>query len=189
MNTVQPIRDREKIKDIAEYLGDKNERDRIMFGIGIYVGLRVSDILEFRIRDIRSKDGKIKDHVAIREIKTGKEKYFPINSNFKNDLAEYVEGKADREWLFPSRQGDGRKHITRQRAYGIIREAGEQFGLENLGTHTMRKTFGYWHYQTHRDIATLQKIFNHSSPAVTMHYIGIDQEYMDKTMSDLDFGI
>ena len=43
----------------------------------------------------------------------------------------------------------------------------------------MRKTFGYHHYQKFKDIAMLQKIFNHSTPQVTLRYIGIDQDQID----------
>ena len=40
MNTVEPIRDMELIYDIADYLKLKNERDYVMFMVGINTGLR-----------------------------------------------------------------------------------------------------------------------------------------------------
>ena len=43
----------------------------------------------------------------------------------------------------------------------------------------MRKAFGYWHYQQFHDVALLQTIFNHSSPSITLRYIGINQEKID----------
>jgi len=49
-------------------------------------------------------------------------------------------------------------------------------GLDEVGTHTMRKTFGYWHYKEFGDVADLQQLFNHSSQSVTLRYIGIAQE-------------
>nr|WP_231690017.1 tyrosine-type recombinase/integrase [Cytobacillus solani] len=51
-----------------------------------------------------------------------------------------------------------------------------------MGTHTLRKTFGYHFYQKYKDVAVLQQIFNHSSPAVTMRYIGINQDIMDEAV-------
>ena len=45
----------------------------------------------------------------------------------------------------------------------------------------MRKTFGYWHYQKYKDVAILQEIFNHLSPSVTLRYIGINQDNIDKS--------
>ena len=56
MNTVEPIRDLDVVMDIADYLKSKNDRDYVMFMFGIYTGLRISDILKFRVRDVRDKD-------------------------------------------------------------------------------------------------------------------------------------
>ena len=56
MNTVQPIRDMNTVMDIARYLKQNNERDYVMFTTGIYSGLRVSDILKLRVKDVRGKD-------------------------------------------------------------------------------------------------------------------------------------
>ena len=55
---------------------------------------------------------------------------------------------------------------------------------EKVGTHTMRKTFGYHHYKKFKDIAILQKIFNHSSPQVTLRYIGIEQDQIDESYTN-----
>ena len=112
MNTVQPIRDIDMVWDIADYLGKTSERNRIMFLFGIYVGIRVSDILELRVRDVREKKS-----VGIREKKTGKEKIFPINDELRPELNKYIKEKEDYEWLFPSRQGIG--HLSRCQAYNI----------------------------------------------------------------------
>ena len=70
--------------------------------------------------------------------------------------------------------------INRINAYYLIREACQKVGLqERIGTHTMRKTFGYHHYQQFKDVVLLQKIFNHSSPQITLRYIGIEQDQID----------
>ena len=74
MNTVEPIRDLETVLDIADYLKIKNQRDYVMFMFGIYSGLRISDILKFRVRDVRDKD-----FISQREKKTRQEKRVPIN--------------------------------------------------------------------------------------------------------------
>ena len=50
-----------------------------------------------------------------------------------------------------------------------------------MGTHTLRKTFGYHYYKKFKDIAMLQKIFNHSNPAITLNYIGIEQDKIDES--------
>ena len=55
MNIVEPIRSQEKVKEIYTYLKEKNDRDALLFLFGIYTGLRISDILKFRVRDCYNK--------------------------------------------------------------------------------------------------------------------------------------
>lgn len=55
-------------------------------------------------------------------------------------------------------------------------KAAEFAGVEHVGNHTLRKTFGYWFYKTTKDIAMLQRILHHSHPSVTLRYIGITEE-------------
>lgn len=55
MNTVEPIRDMDLVMDLADYLKSNNERDYVLFMFGIYTGLRISDILKFRVRDVKGK--------------------------------------------------------------------------------------------------------------------------------------
>ena len=56
----------------------------------------------------------------------------------------------DSEWLFPSR---GDKPITTTQAYRQLNKAEMTDITEGIGTHTMRKTFGYWFYKQTKDVA------------------------------------
>ncbi|MDD3662278.1 MAG: site-specific integrase [Candidatus Pacebacteria bacterium] len=181
MNTVEPIRDMDLVMDVADYLKSNNERDFVMFMFGIYTGLRISDILLFRVRDVKEKDA-----VYIREEKTGKEKKFPLNKELKPIIAEFIRGKRDFEYLFKSPNYPN-KPISRQQAYNILTKAAKVFGMDNIGTHTLRKTFGYHMYQQTHDAVTLKEIFNHSDISVTLRYIGINQDNKDKAIRGLSF--
>lgn len=174
MNYVEPIRDSNKVHEIANYLRKYSERNYIMFILGINSGLRISDILSLRIRDVKGKD-----YISIREKKTGKQKIFPMTPILKRELKKYCIDKDLDEFIIKSRKGYN-EAIRRERAYVILREAGEDVGLYNLGTHTLRKTFGYHYYMQYNDIAELQKIFNHSDPSVTLRYIGVEQSKINK---------
>jgi len=186
MNTVEPIRDINQVYDIADFLEAKRERDYVMFMVGIYSGLRISDILKLTVRDVRDRMGNIKDHVYIREKKTGKEKRFIINNELQAILSKYVYKKMDHEHLFKSRVGYNRP-IVREQAYLILRQAAIKFGLENIGCHTLRKTFGYHLYQATHDIVAIQLILGHRNESDTRRYIGIDQERKDNIVKNLSF--
>lgn len=183
LNKVEPIRDKQVINDIAEYLKNDNERNYVMFMMGIYSSLRVSDVLKLRVRDVRRLD-----YVRIKEKKTGKDKRFPINSELKKILKPYIEGKEDYELLVPN-PNHPEKPITRQQAYNIINKAARYFGLDNIGTHTMRKTFGYHMYQMTHDAALIMDILNHCSIDYTLRYIGINQDTKDKAYNKLSFRV
>ncbi|EOP68305.1 phage integrase [Bacillus cereus VDM006] len=175
MNFVQPIRDPEQIQYIKEYLKEKNERDYILFVMGINTGLRISDILKLKVGDLKGS------HISMREMKIGKQKRIEITSTLKRELRWYIEEREDNEYLIKSRQGKNRP-IGRSMAYKILRSAAEEFGLDEIGTHTLRKTFGYHMYKQTKNIALLMEIFNHSSERVTLRYIGVNQDVMDKAM-------
>lgn len=152
-----------------------------MFMFGIYSGLRISDILKFRVRDVRDRT-----NIVIREQKTGKEKKFPINDELKPIIKEYIDNKKDYEYLFKSRKGKN-EPLTRQQAYNILNDAAEVFSLYSIGTHTLRKTWGYHIYQQTHDAVTIMEILNHSDISVTLRYIGINQDIKDSTMRRLTF--
>ena len=178
MNFVQPIRDKNKISEIKALLLKNNYRDFILFTLGINTGFRISDILEIKVSDVRNKT-----HIAISEKKTGKLKKAYINSSLKEELDSYIFDMFDDDFLFRSREGEN-KPISRVRAYQLLTDVAKKVGLDEIGTHTLRKTFGYWHYKQHKDIALLQELFNHSAPSVTLRYIGINQDAMDQSLEN-----
>lgn len=173
MTVVEPIRNKEDLKKVEDVLS-KNPRDLLLFTIGTNCGLRISDILALNVGDVRGRT-----HIQIVEKKTGKFKKFPINSKLKPMFENFTKNRCSKDPLFLT---IFHNRLERYAAYYIIRYACEEAGLhENVGTHTMRKTFGYHHYKKYKDIAMLQKIFNHSSPLITLRYIGIEQEQIDES--------
>ena len=180
MNTVEPIRDIELVNDIADYLIARNERDYVMFVFGIYSGLRISDILKLRVRDVKDKE-----YIYLREEKTNKEKRFVIHEDLREVIKEYIKDKEDYEYLFKSRKGLN-SPITREHAYRILNNAAKAFGLESIGTHTMRKTFGYFLYQETKDAVAIKEILNHSDISITLRYIGVNQDRKDKVVKKLN---
>lgn len=172
MEFVEPIRDKNQIKKVKQILKNSN-RNYLLFLLGINSGLRISDILRLKVQDVKNKE-----YIEIKEQKTKKRKKFPITEPFKTYLEKYTDNMLPDEWLFKSNRGI--KPITRIQAYRIIKTACNNAGLAiSVGTHTLRKTFGYHFYQEKKDIALLQCILNHSNPTITLKYIGINQDIID----------
>lgn len=190
MNFVQPIRDIEKIAEVRDFLVGKGKRDELLFCFGIYTGLRISDILKLKVKDVYGKD-----HFHIIEQKTKKAKQrsrkytvrkrIPIIKKLQRLLDDYCKDMNANDYIFKSRQGKN-KPMTRVRAYDILREAAQHCELKEIGTHTLRKTFGYLVYQNEKDVALLQDIFNHSAPYITLKYIGVNQDAINNAYNALN---
>ena len=179
MKFVSPIRDKSKIKEIRDLLKDRNKRDWFLFSLGISTGLRISDLRTLRVSDVEDKT-----HITIKEQKTKKRKKIKLNESVRAMIVEYIQDMNEDDYLFKSRQGN--KPLGRNQCGNIISAIGKEVGLDSLGTHTLRKSFGYWHYKEFKNIAILMTIFNHSSQSVTMKYLGIEQDEMDATLDDFD---
>ncbi len=177
MSIVEPIRNKKDIQKVERILLKQSRRDLLLFILGTNCGLRISDILQLNVGDVKNRT-----HIQITEKKTGKFKKFPINSKLKPMLERYIKNRKNDEPLFLSYWGHRLDRVT---AYYVIKNACKRAGLqEKIGTHTLRKTFGYHHYRQFKDVAILQKIFNHSSPSVTLRYIGIEQDEIDYSYSN-----
>lgn len=140
MKTVQPIRDKNKIDEMKIELKKQGTRDYLLFITGINTGLRISDIRTLKVSDVLNEDRKSNTHVTITEKKTGKLKKFKINDSLSREFMDYTKNMKMNDYLFYSRKGIN-KPITRVQAYRILNTVARKIGLEEIGTHTLRKTF------------------------------------------------
>ena len=190
MKTVEPIRDNKTIKNMRAVLKSQSTRNELLFILGINVGLRISDILKLKVRDLTKSNTKTpKDYVIITEIKTRKTKKFYIGDIVKKVIENYMKENNNPgfdTYIFLRNKGINRP-ITRQQAYRIINNAAELLGLVErndkgnlihgeIGTHTLRKTFGYHSFQNGTSLELLMDLFNHSSKTQTLRYIGITED-------------
>jgi integrase len=173
--TVEPIRRIEDIKSIKKLLAG-NLRDSLLFTLGINNGLRIGDLLKLKVRDVQGvKPGET---VRVREQKTGKDNVLVINKATHKALQDYLDQtELDLDdYLFQSQKGKGPLSVSYVNR--LVKSWCRQINLRgNYGTHTLRKTFGYiQRIQYGVGFELLCKRFNHSSPAVTMRYLGIEDK-------------
>jgi integrase len=184
---VEPIREPLKIEKIKEFLKQKRGRDELLFIMGINMALRIGDLLSLSVGDVLDDEGQISRTINLREQKTGKAKRIPINASVKDALTDYLAERAGCDLLEPLFLSQKGGTLSRSQAWRILKKAGEFVGLKNIGTHSLRKTFGYHVYKkSGGDIGLVQKLMNHAESKVTLRYIGIDGEKLDNTYMELN---
>lgn len=184
-NLVEPLKSKEALKQVESYLRNRSKRNELIFVLGINSELRISDILNLNIEDVKNKK-----YIEIRDMKTGKYKKFPLNNKVQILNREYLPLREKIYSITPNEPlfvGKKHKRLNRSQVYRFLNEACKNVGLNiNVGTHTMRKTFGYHHYKQFNDVALLQKILNHSSQSITLRYISIYQEEIDSSYNSFE---
>ena len=179
--TVEPIRRIEDIKSISKLLSD-SPRNHLLFTLGINNGLRVGDLLKLKVKAVRNL--KIGDTLKITESKTGKDNILVVNKAVHKSLKNYLEKVQPRnsDYLFASRKGN--KAITIQAVNNMIKKWTRAINLAgNYGAHTLRKTWGYMQRTRYGvGFEIICKRYNHSSPAVTMRYLGIEDKEVHNTL-------
>ena len=173
--TVEPIRDLKAIDSIKKMLSSK-PRDSLLFVMAINNGLRVGDLLRLKVADVRHL--KVGDSVIVKESKTGKTNVLMVNKTVYKALRGYLETAKplDGDFLFPSRKGGDA--LTTASVNGMVKVWTKAINLRgSFGAHSLRKSFGYIQ-RTRFGVGweILMKRFNHSSPAVTMRYLGITSD-------------
>lgn len=182
INTVDAIKTTRDINKMKKAL---HGRDRLLFVLGVSLGLRVSDLLALKIGDLRGKE-----YLTLVESKTETtrkrrtHRRIKLSATVKREVAA-LDG-ADSDYVFKSQKGANRP-ITRQHAYRVLNEAAKRAGVNvAVGTHTLRKTFGWQLYAKGFDITRIMEIFGHSTPAMTLKYIGITSDEIDNAYEAIE---
>lgn len=193
---VLPIKDDEVLKQVQDTLLNNfksGRRNYTIFQVGKATLLRVSDVLRLKQADVFDDYGAIKQHAFIKDKKTGKRNTLYLKPVMM-DLVMYqqwlkrngYEGRT--EWLFPSTTRP-QKHIDERQFYNVMAKVGDLLDINYLGTHTMRKTGAYRVYvQSNYNIGLVMKLLNHSSEAMTLAYLGLDQVSREHMLDKIDFG-
>lgn len=186
MSTTQPIRKYSDIKKLKNYFLEKEEyRNYLMVSICLNTALRISDVIDLKWNDVLNKDNSIKTYISLYEKKTGKFNEILINNQIKKAIELYINSNdIKNEYLLASKKGG---HISRNRAFAIVTEAGKEAGLEyTISCHSLRKTFGYHAWKKGTPPAMLMHIYNHSSFEITKRYLGISQTEKDEVFSKIE---
>lgn len=170
--TVDPIPE-SGIGNIKRLLAAK-PRDLLLFTLGINNGLRISDLLALKVEDLKKL--KVGETLKLKEQKTGKVNYLMLNKSSHKAFQDFVKtlNPQDDEYLFKSAKGDN-EPLTVPTASQMVKTWCKAVGLTgNFASHSLRKTFGTIQRKKYGvSWELLAKRFAHSSPSVTMRYLGI----------------
>lgn len=175
-------------------------RNKLLFIVGINTGVRASDLQSLRFGFFLKSAGSFEfcPYYVLQPMKQRKTHKFlklyfnrAVRTAIRNYLKEYPIQSLD-EYLFPSRKGDG--HIEAKSICKIIKEAAAEAGIaQNVGSHSLRKTWGRWIFHEAGDknkaLVMLQQAFGHSSTTVTARYIGITDDEIKEMFNSIDLGL
>lgn len=190
---VLPIKDTEILHEVEDTLLNNFKyglRNYTIFKLGLVTMLRISDLLALRRNEVFNNDDSIKSNAFTIDKKTKKHNILYLKPAF-NDLALYIkwlnQNYPNSEWLFPSSEHPD-QHISIKQYYKVLKKVGELLNIDYLGTHSMRKTGAYRVYvQSHYDIGLVMSLLNHSSQAMTLRYLGLDQISKEKKLDQILF--
>ena len=195
MSAMEPIRDMETVQDISRRLSEldttRGRRMYLMWKVGTLTGLRIGDMIQLRVGDLRGQKSYTYLPQKQAHKKRAREITLPLAEELRRVVEARTKGQPDSAWLFPSRITTGGgfpRHITRQQAYDDMQEIRRLCRVrQRIGCHTMRKTFGYHYYQATGDIASLMTWFYHESEATTLIYCGLTYDNLRRMVARSPF--
>jgi site-specific recombinase XerD len=144
-------------------------------------GLRVSEVVALKNRDIESKRMVIR----IEHGKGGKERYVMLSTQLLRILRAYWRLARPQHWLFPGR--DPVHPIDQTVLHAACRSARQAAGLEkHVTVHTLRHSFATHLLENGTDIRIIQVLLGHNSLSTTARYTQVSTSTIQKTMSPLD---
>ena len=174
---------------IRKLAKDNNYKISLLIALGCFTGLRISDILSLRWRQILGTS-----EFTITEKKTGKQRTIRLNPQLRQhikDCYEHIKPLGINSPILTSQKGTV---FTVQRINVILKEVKKKYRLHigNFSCHSLRKTFGRQVYNMNSEnsewaLVKLMELFNHSSVAITKRYLGLRQEELLNTYDCLSF--
>ena len=155
------------------------DNTRLMLACGFFFGLRISDILRLKWKDIMA------DQFVLTEGKTGKERLISLDPKFKAVRDQVLANNSVHPdtfiFIFQRSDGDESRPISIVAANKRIKKTFEEHEIDckNPSSHTLRKTFGLRIYEVYNRcedaLVLLSQIFNHRDISITRRYIGLTE--------------
>jgi integrase len=173
MEKVEPIRNMCDINKMKSYLRTSNQRNYLLFVIGINTGIKSNKMLSLKLKDVVDSEYTIKEYMEIDG-----DEYF-INETINLAIKEYIDEKdlGLDSYLFESQKT--KVPINRSHLYKILKKTVVECGINiHIGNETLRKTYGYHYYFKTGDVKHLKDIYKQASKKALFDYLGIDSDML-----------
>ena len=186
MKGTRPL-DNQEIRQVSgSFDGTYEGRNRALFMLGVSTGGRISELLGLQIGDVYQNRAPVTDLLFDKSIVKGKEqsRAVPVNRDGRQAIADLItwhrkeyRSIAKARPLFPSRNGQGGKRMSRRAAHDVLKHAFEAAGLNGkLASHSLRKSFAQRLYDRTGDIYAVQEMLGHKNIATTQKYLGVNYQ-------------
>jgi len=171
--------------DVRKLLNSiSNWKHRLMVEFLYSSGLRVSELLNIKIKDLKLD----KNFGYVRNGKGGKDRLIILSKVVKEKIKNLIEiEKLNKEnFLFQSNRN--KKYSVRS-IQKIIRNSSKKARLDNwkeVHPHTLRHSFATHLIENGYDVSQVQALLGHKSPETTMIYTHISSPKMINIKSPLD---
>lgn len=181
---VEPIRDIKQLYLLEKALyDDKKYRELFLVQFLYNSNLRVGDALKIKWKHIIDRNYEVPERLYLSEQKTKKNKLIQIPDSLKKAIImtyKRVKEPYLNEYVFLSlsnRVKQFKKPWTRVYVTRFLKQYAREIGIkENIGAHSLRKSWAYHSYKSGTDIYLIQRILNHSTTRITEIYAGITQD-------------
>lgn len=160
----------------------ENLKHKMMLLLLYSSGLRRNELLNLKITDIETNDGKYR--IRINRAKGNKDRYTVLSEKILPDLRKYFLQYKPLDYLF-----NGRIKGEPMSAGGIrhaLKMAIKKSKIKNINLHILRHCFASHSLEDGMNIKTLQEILGHSSMKTTMIYLHVSEVPLFKGFSPLD---
>ena len=143
-------------------------------------GLRISEAVNMKIKDIDSKRMQIR----IEQGKGKKDRYTLLGRETLRVLRKYVREYRPKEWMFEGSAGG--QYSTRS-IQNILKKAVTEVGIKkNVTVHTLRHSFATHLLEAGTDLRYIQSLLGHESIKTTEIYTHITTKGFDQIENPLD---
>ncbi|WP_456407746.1 tyrosine-type recombinase/integrase [Thiolapillus sp.] len=185
MQEVEAVKSKEQIEAVSALLANHDPLYADIWKFGLNTALRIQDLLSIRFSDIDLQ----RHTITLTEQKTGKARTITLNNPALEIVQRRREQWPDDTYLFQSHSPRLRRGViqpvSRVSVSRAFKRAGDTLNLK-INTHSMRKTRGYMMHRAGEPIERICKMLNHSHPAVTMRYIGLESEDIANSYRELE---